>query len=203
VSCRFQSARQQRSSRRRSRHDLAKSRPLAYGGALDLLPESVGFTSVQREWNAAGLAPDRGLLVARNGLRAVAVTTMELAADATHVYRLLDLVRLYALEPDGNEAFPALLDAARSFDVQHGKPAFVLFQEHDMELPDDVVAQAYDMGYADTSILSATLAPELLEYVFQITSPRIAQRFSVIQAQRRDKSRTGSAIPRPTNRNSG
>ena len=152
---------------------LERTRPPVYRDALDLVPDRMDFGAIRHQWRKAGLLRERCLLVAHDGVRPVAAAVLEVAAEATHVYRLLDLMRVYAIEPGGTDAFPALLDAGREFYTRYDKPSFVLFQEGDMELPDATVAQAYDMGFADMSILSAALAPELLEYVYQITAPKL------------------------------
>jgi hypothetical protein len=153
---------------------LETIRPMAYREALDLVADRLDLAGIRSQWANAGLVRDRHILIARHGRRAVAAAIVESASRATHVYRLLDLVRLYALEPAGTQGFPDLLEAAREQYARSGKSAFVLFQEEDMPLPEQVVSPAYDMGYADQSILSAAHLPELLEYVFEITARRFA-----------------------------
>jgi hypothetical protein len=152
--------------------ELASLRSRIYLDALDLVPERMTLDANRRLWNRAELLRDRQVLVARRDGQVVAAAVLEVAAEGAHLFGLLDLVRLYAIERDGERHFPALLDAAKSWFRSHDKSRFVCFLEEGTILPEPIVAETEDLGEADMTILSAHRIPELLEHLYEVTAPR-------------------------------
>ncbi len=150
---------------------LAKSRPRAYVEGLDLTPARLDLGSNVALWRSAGMLRERTTLVAREDGVAVAAAVVELGQDGAHLFRLLDLVRLYPLRSDAAAHYPRLLEAAGRWFGARGKPSFVLFREEGTEVDLAQIPVLKDMGFADMSILSAALLPELLEHVCEVTAP--------------------------------
>jgi len=151
---------------------LTSLRSWIYLDALDLVPERMTLDANRRLWNRAELLRDRQVLVARKDGLIVGAAVLEVAAEGAHLFGLLDLVRLYVIEGDGERYFPALLDAAKSWFRSHDKSRFVCFLEQGTILPTPIVAETEDMGEADMTILTAHRIPELLEHLYEVTAPR-------------------------------
>ncbi|MBI4509166.1 MAG: hypothetical protein HY698_05995 [Deltaproteobacteria bacterium] len=151
---------------------VARLRPRAYCEALDLVPERMDMARNKRIWRGSRLERDRQILVARKDGRAVAGAVLEMAAEGTHLFGLLDLVRLFPMSDGGEEHFAHLIDAAREWFLEMGKSRFVCFLENGSSLPDAACAMANDMGEADMTILAAHRLPEMLEYLYEVTAPR-------------------------------
>jgi hypothetical protein len=115
----------------------------------------------------------REMLVARENGRPGAAAVLEAAEPGLHLFRLLDVVRLYPLGARGLERLPDLLGVAASWYLKRGLGAFVLFDEHGIEL-DRVTGHAIDLGWADLSIMAHELVPELLEECLLAVAPRSA-----------------------------
>lgn len=152
---------------------VAATRPRPYREALDLVPERVDLAENKRLWTDAKLERDRVILVARSGGRAEAAAVLEAAEEGSHLYRLLDLVRIYPLVEGGERHMATLLEAAKAWFRAKGRPAYVWYVD-DLEFlpPTEIAEDMTDMGLADMSILSAELLPELLEHLCEVTSPR-------------------------------
>ena len=156
--------------RKRILAELARSRPLIYREALDLVPDRLHMRSVAEAWTDAGLQRERGIRVARDGERAVAVAILEATSDGVHLYGLLDCARLYPLTDDGEDAFGALLAEATGWFHRRDRPLFVYKDEHGcVRLPPELGVR--EMGAADMTILPATLVPDLMEHLWEVTSP--------------------------------
>lgn len=154
-------------------YSIRKLRPRAYCDALDLVPKRIEMASIEQQWKRCRLERERHVLVARSAGKPVAVAILEIGADGTHLFGLLDLVRLYPLQPGGEESFEALLQQCGEWFRSKGKERFVLYlEEDDVRLPTTVSAHACDMGLADQVFLSVRKIPELLEHLHQLTAPR-------------------------------
>lgn len=151
---------------------LEETRPEAYREALDLCRSRLDMAGNARMWRRSRLERERTILVARVNGEAVAAAVLESGAEGIHVYGLLDLVRLYALMPGGEEHFDALLVAAKAWFRARGKRTFVCFLEEGQALSDEILSETEDMGKADMVILSAKRLPELLEHCHEVTAPR-------------------------------
>jgi len=81
-------------------------------------------------------------------------------------------MRLVAMAPGGDAAFPALTDAARGWFRERRKEAFVYFRESEDPGPADVM-KLRDLGPGVFWVIAAELMPEFLEHVFEATSPRV------------------------------
>jgi hypothetical protein len=152
--------------------EIARTRPKAYVEALDFVPERFELTEICEDWSLAGLGRRRAALVARRNGKPVAAAVLESADEGTHLFRLLDLVRLFPLAPAGEDANAALLDAARVWFRSMDKTSFVAYLEHDTPMPEAFTSTTRDLGLADYVVLSADLLPELLEHVVEVTAPR-------------------------------
>ncbi len=152
--------------------EIARTRPTAYVEALDFVAERFDLAELCEDWSQAGLGRRRSVLVARREGKAVAAAVLESAEEGTHLFRLLDLVRLFPLVPGGDDANAALLDATCAWFRAMEKSAFVAYLENDIPVPASFTGTARDLGLADFVILSAELLPELLEHVVEVTAPR-------------------------------
>jgi hypothetical protein len=152
--------------------EIARTRPKAYVEALDFVPDRFQLTELCEDWSLAGLGRRRSALVARRSGKPVAAAVLESADEGTHLFRLLDLVRLFPLAPAGEEANAALLDAARAWFRSMDKASFIAFLEYDTPMPEAFTGTTWDLGLADYAVLSADLLPELLEHVVEVTAPR-------------------------------
>jgi hypothetical protein len=148
-----------------------RTRTRHYIEAHDLSPDTFDQRRLREQWGEAGFHRGRQLWVARTGGRAVAYALLESADDGLHLFRLLDVVRLYTLEPDAGATFPALIDAARRWFAGQGKQRFICFAELSQV---DALRGAglHDLGEADAVLLPRQLLPELLEHVYEVTAPR-------------------------------
>lgn len=151
------------------------TRPRPYVEANDYLLQRFDLADVKRLWRRAGLERDRQVIVARNDGQLRAAAVLELAEDGLHLYGLLDIVRLFELEPGGADLFPALLERSRSWYRERGKTKFVYFDEH---MSDEHARQAgfADLGGASLTVIGRELIPDLLEHVLEVTAPRSAAR---------------------------
>jgi hypothetical protein len=149
---------------------LSLTRKQPWLEAHDLLPEAFSQWRLKRRYRDAGLERDRALLVARRGARALAACVLEEASEGLHLFRLLDVVRLFALTGGGEAAYPALIEAARGWYSARRKQKFVCAYDGPEEHAR--FAGMTDLGEADLVLLPAQLLPELLEHVHEVTAPR-------------------------------
>jgi hypothetical protein len=153
--------------------EIARTRPRPYVEALDFVADRLDLAEITDDWGFAGLERRRTILVARRGGVPIAAAVLESAEEGSHLFRLLDLVRLFPLAAEADEsAHAALLLAAREWFWRQGKAAFVAYLEDDLPLPARLASLATDLGLADFAILAADLVPELLEHVVEVTTPR-------------------------------
>jgi hypothetical protein len=150
---------------------LRRLRPRPYLEALDLVPERFDLTGIKAAWAGADLARERLTLVARRDGEPVAAAVLEDAEEGLHLFRLLDLARLYPLAPGGEAHFGALLQEARGWYARRGKRQFVCFLEGD-QAREGLAPGMQDLGVADMTVLSADLLPDLLEHICEVTVPR-------------------------------
>jgi hypothetical protein len=151
---------------------LGRLRSRIYCDALDLMPGRMLLEQNRQAWGGMRFERNRQILIARKHGVAVAAAVLEVAADGAHLFGLLDLVRLYSLAPGGELFYPHLLEAAKAWFRDYGKPQFVCFLEDGQQLPAELVAKMNDMGEADLTILAAHRIPELLEHLYAVTAPR-------------------------------
>lgn len=145
------------------------SRTRPYLEAHDFVPDRFDFATVSRVWRTAGLERQRATLVARRGGVATAAAVCELATEGAHLFGLLDVVRLFALEPGGEADFADLLQGARAWFREHGKRRFAYFAESaDLAHARGLV----DLGGADLMVIAASVMPDQLEHAWEITFPR-------------------------------
>lgn len=149
---------------------VRRQRPEMYVKATGLADPELGVDSTIDSWGSAGLARKRQVLVARRAGRLVAGAVLDAADDGLHLFGLLDVVRMYALDSGGESAFEALLDSARAWYASLGKHRFAYFANDD-EHPTALEAKGRsDLGAAYTIVLPVDLLPELLEHVHVTTS---------------------------------
>jgi hypothetical protein len=149
---------------------LHATRPGPYIEANDYVMQGFDLAEVKHLWRRAGLERDRQVVVARSGGKMRAAAVLELAEDGLHLYGLLDIVRLFEIEPGGAALFPALLERARSWYRACGKKKFVYFDE---QMTDNHAQTAglTDLGKASLAIIGRDLIPDLLEHVHEVTAP--------------------------------
>lgn len=151
---------------------LQRTRPTCYVEALDLVPEHADLAAVSRKWSQAGFMRERAILVARRGSNAIAAAIVECGETGANLFRLVDSMRLIAMAPGGDGAFPALTDAARDWFRDRQKQAFVYFRESEDPGPSEI-SKFRDLGEGRFWVIAAELLPEFLEHVFEVTSPRV------------------------------
>ncbi|MDP2304994.1 MAG: hypothetical protein Q8P18_03095 [Pseudomonadota bacterium] len=153
---------------------LVARRPWAYRQALDLVPERFDLLTLKALWAKAGLTRERELLVVRNGTKVIAAATVESADVGLHLFKLLDVVRLYAVSVDGVHAFPALLDAAAAWYRARGRASFTCLLEEGTPACASRLSPR-DLGAGALTVLSTNLLPSFLEHLYEVTAPRLSR----------------------------
>lgn len=151
---------------------LAQSKPTPYTEALDLVPTRFLLNTPGRAWSDADLDRSRTVLVARRGSKAVAAAILETGEVGTNLFRLLDGVRLFALTPGGVDAYPALLEEAKSWYRARGRESFIYLWEDLQAVAHIDAAGLKDLGEGRFWAVSSDLLPEFLEFVFELTARR-------------------------------
>ena len=152
---------------------IRRERPNPYVEALDFTRERLSMSGIKADWARAGMRRERQIFVASRGEETLAALVVESASDGVHLYDLLDCARLFALVEGGEDAFGALLEVAREWFLDQGKPHFVYLQE-DGEFDAPAGHDQVDLGTADLTVLSADLLPDFLEQIWEATSKRPA-----------------------------
>jgi len=152
---------------------IARERPRPYVEALDFTRDRLRMSGIEADWSRAGMRRERQIFVASRGEETLAALVVESASDGVHLYDLLDCARLFALVEGGEDAFDALLELAREWFLDQGKPHFVYLQENG-EFDASVGRDQVDLGTADLTVLSADLLPDFLEQIWEATSKRPA-----------------------------
>lgn len=152
---------------------LRETRPEAYLESLDLVPERLGLFEPKRAWLAAGFEREREILVARrHDQTPTAVAIVESGETGTNLFRIVDSLRLVALEPDGEQAFLELIEKARAWFRTRGKDSFVYFSECD-EGPRAQLAMERDLGPGRMWAVRCELIPDFLEFVCELSEQRL------------------------------
>ncbi len=151
---------------------IRQHRPDAYLDGLDLVRERLDMRVAKRLWSGVRLERERIILVARRFGNAVAAAILELGAEGAHIYGLLDVVRLFPLEPGGEAAYIQLFEASQSWYREQGREKFICFVEDGLPIPDALSCDLVDLGAADLVLLSAQRMPDWLEQVHRVTAPR-------------------------------
>lgn len=150
---------------------VQQCRPAGYADSLDLRLEAFDLPNVKRLWKEAGFARERDVLVARIGGVPMAAALVESGEMGTNLFRLLDGVRVFPMQPGGDSlAFTALMEACRTWYRSQGKESFVLFKEN--EDLDTSPMDLNDLGDGFFWVLSAMLLPEFLEHIYELTAHR-------------------------------
>ncbi|HEX2569155.1 MAG TPA: PilZ domain-containing protein [Polyangia bacterium] len=152
---------------------IARTRPLSYREALDLVTERFDLAQIGLAWRRAGLARERQVMVARHAGQPVAAAILERATRGTNLFHLLDGVRLFCLKPSLGPAlreavFAHLLRQAARWYGEHGNESFVYYMEHDDPTH---AAGMTDLGEGRIWLLARELMPDWLEHIFRLTSP--------------------------------
>ena len=155
--------------------EIARARPEAYVDALDFMPERLELGETARAWRGVGLERERRVLVARRWGQPVAALVVELAEPGLQLNGQLDTARLFALAPQGQEAFVALLDQGREWYASRGRERFTLVTEDAADEPFLTLARLHEVDGTSPHLwlLSARMLPEFLEYVSEATVGRL------------------------------
>lgn len=150
---------------------LERTFPRVYREGADLVPERLDLAEAKKNWSALGLERDREVWVARRRGFPVAAAILEVGETGTNLFRLLDSLRLIALQPDGASGFLALIEKAKSWFLARGKESFVYIQE---EGDSEHVQQANfrDLGAGVAWGLHIDLVPDFLEQICELLSDR-------------------------------
>jgi hypothetical protein len=142
----------------------------AFCEAYDYSAEDLGLRSISRRWQEAGLRRARQLFQwnGANGERAYAVA--ELASPGTHLYGLLDCVRIYHDGEHCAQAEASLLEVAACWFRASGRSEFVFLQQDGMPAP---VRAAQDMGRFSASLIPTSIGPDYMEHLWEITSAQV------------------------------
>ena len=143
-----------------------------YVDAFDLTSETFALDKNIAEWTSGGLERERKIFVVKELGQIKAAVVLELAEPGSHLFRLLDMARLFSLGPDGDSYFVTLLNCAARWYRSKARKSFVLFLEEGIKLDDEYVKSVSDLGLSDQIILSSKLIPELLECLHEVTAPR-------------------------------
>ena len=160
--------------RKRVAEWIARIRPHPYVEALDLVEERLDLERNKKQWQQAGLERDRLILIVRQGSLYQAAAVMEYASKGTHLLGLFNTVRLFPLQEGGDTFFPILLAQARAWFQQKDRKWCVIALEEGMHLPPSEFNRMLDIGVADLVILSAFHIPEMLEYLYELTAPKLS-----------------------------
>jgi hypothetical protein len=139
--------------------------------ALDLVWGRLDMAELSRQWKAGGFERDREILIARQGGRPVCAAICEIGQAGSNLFRLLDSVRLVPLERGGASARPTLMAAAKEWFGARGKETFLYLTEEEDGASAGVPAGRSPLP-ATLWCISATLLPEFLEHVCELTSSR-------------------------------
>lgn len=154
---------------------VARTRPVAYREALDLVPERFGLERTKARWGEAGLTRERELLVARHAGEPVALAVLETAHPGLNLFNVLDGVRLVPLVDDARphvqDALLGLLAQAAGWYRARGRRVFVHYVEAACVEYAERAALA-DLGEGKLWVISAALLPEFLEHLCESTAPR-------------------------------
>lgn len=150
---------------------LTRTRPWSYREALDLVPERFDLAATRASWAAANLCRERELLVARVGGRPLAAAIVERAEPGIHLYNLLDVVRLYALAPNGDATFADLLEHAGAWYRARGRDAYTCLLEEGTPAC-AAHLRPRDLGRGTLTLLARDLLPSFFEHVSEVTAPR-------------------------------
>ncbi len=147
------------------------TRPKPYVEALDFTSDRFDMTSFSSRMSEAGIRRQRVVLAARKGDHLLAAAVLEVGEQGANLFRLVDSVRLFALEPAGVSAYGDLLIAAMGWFEARGSDAFVYINESDdQEHARDVGLT--DLGRGKLWVLTAALVPDYLEHIYQFTVSR-------------------------------
>lgn len=154
---------------------VARTRPVAYREALDLVPERFDLAHARERWSQAALGRERELLVARKEGQALALAVVESAQPGLNLFNVLDGVRLVPLaddaRPEVQDAMVALLARAAEWYRARGRKVFVHYVEAACVEYVERAALA-DLGEGKLWVISASLLPEFLEHLHESTTPR-------------------------------
>lgn len=165
---------------------LRRVRPEIFTEALDFTPDLLQITMMTRLWRENGFDRERAIFVARRRHEPIAMAVAESGESGTNLFRLLDSVRLFAVAPGGEDAFPYLLSEARSWYQQKGKAMFVYFHEptDDAHLSQ---MKLKSLGEGALWVIHALLLPDFIEHVYELTAPN----------KKADESAIGRCPPKP------
>jgi hypothetical protein len=154
---------------------VARTRPVAYREALDLVPQRFGLERTRARWREAGLTRERELRVARHEGQPVALAVLEAAEPGLNLFNVLDGVRLVPLVDDAlphvQDALLGLLAHAAGWYRARGRRVFVHYVEAACVEYAERAALA-DLGEGKLWVISASLLPEFLEHLCESTTPR-------------------------------
>lgn len=152
---------------------LEKKLPRIYREGADFVPERLDMAEAKKNWEAAGLERDREIWVARRSGVPIAAAILEVGETGTNLFRLLDSLRLFALQPNGEIAYLELIEKARSWFLARGKESFVYIQEEgDARHVAD--ANFRDLGEGIAWGLHIDLVPDFLELICELLAEREA-----------------------------
>jgi hypothetical protein len=147
---------------------LQQTLPPIYFDALDYAPERFCMEAFRAQWARHGLERDRELLVASEAGEPLAAGVVECAQPGLHLFGLLDTLRMYALSPAGERAFPSLLELARGWFRERGRRSFCYLEEQGRLAPDGRLIK--HMSPAFLTLLSVERLPEMLEHLYLDTA---------------------------------
>lgn len=143
--------------------------PQPYLEAADLVPDRIDLASIKRAWEDIGMARAREIWVARQHSVPVAAAILEVGETGTNLFRLTDSLRLVSLQPNGEAAFPALIEKAKAWFLAMGKDSFVYFRDHD-DQTHVRATRLRDLGAGRIWVIRSDLIPDFLELVCELTA---------------------------------
>lgn len=154
---------------------IADSRPAAFVAALELTLGGMSLQDTRAAWAAQGLCRERAVLVARRAGVPWAAAVIESGSDGLHLFRLLDVVRIFPMMGGSGDAIEALLEVCQLWYADRGKDSFIYLDEAP-GAPDSAALQAIgdDLGGGDTTVIASAVVPDLIEHVFEVLAERSA-----------------------------
>lgn len=150
---------------------LEERLPRIYREGADLVAERLDLAEAKKNWAAADMERDREIWVARHRGIPVATAILEVGETGTNLFRLLDALRLVALQPGGEAAYPELVEKARSWFLARGKESFVYIQEEG-DARHVAEVNFRDLGEGIAWGLHIDLVPDFLELICELLAER-------------------------------
>jgi hypothetical protein len=156
------------------RRSLARTSPTAYVAATGLAHDTLDISPLSVQWRRAGLERRRDLLVARRDGRLAAGAILDFTSPGTHLYGLLDQVRLVRLSSEADECFDALLAIAHAHYQAANRTKFVYLRMLEAP-PVGPALLTNSLGITHINVFHIDLLGDFMEHVYLTLSRNLHQ----------------------------